>query len=149
MGTMSNFLELLAPSDESPRGATFVPVARFYPAMDFLLYLAEDVSYRADRVDEILTVLWHPYEERLVGIKLKGFACLVQEVKRALGNQDISVMPLVTLVAEALMQGGAQKLIAEHEQPRRDAMRRKYLLAVDFARKAPPVSADDLQRVAA
>lgn len=54
----------------------FKPVARYYEAMDCVIYLLEDLAYSADRVDGFLTLLWHPHEERLIGVKLKGFRFL-------------------------------------------------------------------------
>ena len=54
----------------------FEPRALYYETMDFLLYLQEDLPYRADRIDPFLTLLWHPYEDRAIGVKIKGFRFL-------------------------------------------------------------------------
>jgi hypothetical protein len=48
----------------------FVPTTRYYQAIDALLCLVEDVSYRSQPINEFLEVLWHPQESYLVGIKL-------------------------------------------------------------------------------
>ena len=56
--------------------------------MDHLIYLKEDVSYRADRVDPALTLLWHPHEERLVGVKLKGIAGVFEDISSILVDHD-------------------------------------------------------------
>ena len=73
---MANFVEGLMPHGWTPKKGEFKPLARYFPEMDFLIYLNEDCSYRADRVDAFLTVLWHPERDALVGIKLKGFRFL-------------------------------------------------------------------------
>ncbi len=45
--------------------------ASYYPDMDWLLMLTEDVAYRADPlVPGVVDVLWHPYENRIVGLKI-------------------------------------------------------------------------------
>lgn len=49
----------------------FKPCVGYYSAMNLILYLNEDCSYRAQYVDSFLEVLWHPYEDKIVGIKLK------------------------------------------------------------------------------
>lgn len=48
----------------------FSPVSRYYQAIDAVLCVAEDVSYRSQPVNRFLEVLWHPSERYLVGIKI-------------------------------------------------------------------------------
>ncbi len=49
----------------------FAPGIAYYCGMDWLLLLTEDVSYRADPlVPGVVDVLWHPYENRIVGLKI-------------------------------------------------------------------------------
>lgn len=144
---MKTFLENLAGEREGANGV-FVATSRYYPAVDFLLYLREDVSYRADRVDEALTVLWHPYEDRLVGLKLKGFRVLLREVKHALDLEEGEYVSLVTLLTEAaLTHTTAQAILSEQETVRLRNLKRKYLLAADFARTAS-VSVNELKKAA-
>jgi hypothetical protein len=43
--------------------------------MDHLLYLDEDCSYRAGYVrGSLIEPLYHPYENRIVGVKINGFS---------------------------------------------------------------------------
>jgi hypothetical protein len=56
------------------RFPTFQPVAWYDEAMDQLNFLTEDVSYRADRVDDYISILWHPSEWNVVGLQIQGFS---------------------------------------------------------------------------
>ncbi len=50
---------------------TFTPGVTYHCGMDWLLLLTEDVSYRADPlVPGVVDVLWHPHEDRIVGLKI-------------------------------------------------------------------------------
>lgn len=114
----------------------FQPVARFYPNMDFLLYVSEDCSYRADRVDMFLTLLWHPYDERVVGIKLKGFRFIFDRVKATLGLEDAQFLPLVQALEVALTGGMAEAIIRHEAQDRvvsRYNQARKIAQGVNFS----------------
>ena len=85
--------------------------------MDFLLYLREDCSYRADRVDPFLTVLYHPYEDRIVGIKLKGFRFLFDQFRKIVEHLDNEhFLPLVKFVEIALVAGVAEAFIAKNKE---------------------------------
>ena len=67
--TLADLLECwgLTPGDLGQ----FKPGAFYYPAMDWLIYLAEDVAYRSDSlVQGVVEVLWHPHEDRIVGMKI-------------------------------------------------------------------------------
>ena len=97
----------------------FTPQARYLESMDFLIYLKEDVSYRADRVDSFLTVFWHPQEDRLVGIKLKGFRFLFQRVKDILELKETDFLPLVKALKIALVAGMAEWLMEDVEKRRK------------------------------
>ena len=49
----------------------FKPRATYYPAMDWLLVLFEDVPYRADSLSVgDIDILWHPHENKIVGVKI-------------------------------------------------------------------------------
>jgi hypothetical protein len=80
--------------------------------------LNEDCSYRADRVDQFLTVLWHPHEDRLVGIKLKGFRFLFERIKNVLELDDDQFLPLVKAIEIALVGGVAESIMDEQRQAR-------------------------------
>lgn len=86
----------------------FRPGASYSAPMDCVIYLREDVSYRAERIDQFLTILWHPDQEIVVGVKLKGcrflFGVLRSAVKSVTGNDvpDHAFMPLLGAVELAL-----------------------------------------------
>ena len=123
---------------------TFFPVARFHPEMDVIQYLKEDCSYRAERVDGSLTLLWHPYESRLVGVALKGFRFLFQRAKELYGISDDVFLPLVNFIQAALEAGAGEEIMG-------DAMKKKrqeqYDIAIRFAATVgvPP---EELRRAA-
>lgn len=114
-----------------PEGGYDRPVVCHHDSMDFILYLEDDLAYRADRVDSYLTVLWHPHDERIVGLKLKGFRYAFDGLKL----DESAFVPLVRVVSELLMEGWARAIIDKYEEPRKQALRRKYLLAMEFANK--------------
>lgn len=91
----------------------FSPVARYHAEMDIVQYLKEDCSYRAERVDGSLTLLWHPYEDRLVGIALKGFRFLFQRVKEKYGVPEEVFLPLVNVLQAALEDGAGEEIMEE------------------------------------
>ena len=110
----------MTPIDETLRGlwqqagsVPFKPVAWYHAALDFLLFLSEDCSYGADRVDEQLTLLRHPNQPRVVGFKLKGFEYLFNEVKGRLGLEEDDFSLLVATVELALVKGPVEELTAE------------------------------------
>lgn len=122
----------------------FFPVARFHPEMDIIQYLTEDCSYRAERVDGTLTLLWHPYEQRLVGVAIKGFHFLFQRVKEQHGVSDKMFLPLVDFIQAALENGAGDEIMEE-------ATRRKRQEQYDTAKRftaTAGVPAEELRRVA-
>lgn len=141
---MSDFLQQLAPSWD-PEAEPFRQAARYYPAMDHLLYLTEDCSYRADRVDEWLTLLWHPHRLDLVGIKLKGIRAIF---KGLLSDPGLDGPLLIAeLLGEILMSGGAARIMETHEEERRVQLRKKYRMAIRFATHSnATVSSKELER---
>lgn len=102
---MDTFIDRLV--ENAGQQGAFKPVARYFPEMDFLIYLKKDCSYRAKRVDAFLTVLYDPYEEKLVGVKLKGFKFLFERF-RAVSKLDLKDSHFVELtrVLEIAMVGG-------------------------------------------
>lgn len=117
---MSGFVDDLFSSVDltaGQRGAGFEPTAKYYHAMDFLLYVREDCAYVADRVDPYLTVLYHPNEGRIVGIKLKGFRFLFDQFRKIVGRLgDEHFLPVVKFIEIALVAGVAEAYIAENKE---------------------------------
>ncbi|MCH8843253.1 MAG: hypothetical protein IID61_09780 [SAR324 cluster bacterium] len=94
----------------------FVPVVFYYPEMDYLMYIREDCSYRADRISRFITVLWHPHEEeKLVGIKLKGFRKMFNHAKETSALSEGEFTQLIRWLSLALYRSG-EELIEEHER---------------------------------
>ena len=146
---MDTFLEKLGPEMAAAEGEPFHPVARYYPPMDFLLYLKEDCSYRADRVDQFLTLLWHPHKEELVGIKLKGLRVVYNRSRDRLAANGVTSWPIFALLSEILLTVLAEPLIAALEPQRRDRLLEKYRMAVQFAaNENAAVSSEELRRAA-
>src|SRR5450755_4570243 len=85
---MKNFSEI--------KLANFIPAAKYIAPMDCLIYLREDCSYRAVRVDALRTVLLHPSEDRPVGVKLKGMRHLFERYRAILNSMHVK-MDQVTL----------------------------------------------------
>jgi len=99
--------DLLPTGREHFEFEAFEPCASYSEPMDQLIYLCEDVSYRADRVDQFLTILWHPHDERVIGIKLKGIRALfdgLQSIVSAVVGKDLSgeaFLPIVGAITLA------------------------------------------------
>lgn len=118
MASAPDFLREISPSEIK----VFIPCARYYEPMDMLLYLEEDVSYRADRVDVFLTLLWHPYEDRAIGVKLKGFRFLFERARAILAAQNVRLgeadfLSLV-MALEIAMTALGSAVMAEAERKR-------------------------------
>jgi hypothetical protein len=113
---------------EEATAEPFTPIATYYQTMDYLLYLKEDVSYRADRVDKLLTLLWHPHEENLVGIQLKGFryVCREHPLLSNLARDDDVFLPLAALVASLFLKDEAETLIRSPRKENVEALMKKY-----------------------
>lgn len=130
--SMENFVtELVQASGATLNDKSFSPVARYYSAMDFVLYLNTDCSYRADRVDSFLTVLWHPQKEELVGIKLKGFNFLFERLRAILDLGDKDFIPLVKALEIALVGGAAEALISKVDGKRKKEL---YDMAISLTK---------------
>lgn len=130
MGTLLQNLLVEARIDPGAEKEPFAPVARYYPTMDFLLYLNEDCSYRADRVDPFLTLLWHPYENKLVGIKLKGFKFLFERLKALCELEDNQFFPIIKAIELAVVGGMGDAFMEDPGKTRVAERQKKY----DYAR---------------
>lgn len=83
----------------------FKPVSRYYQAMDMVLCVAEDVSYRSEQISPYVEVLWHPQERYLVGVKVSHAKMVHRSMTADVpAEQPIS---LLMLIAGALMVGPA------------------------------------------
>jgi hypothetical protein len=81
----------------------FEPSVWFDREMDQLVCLREDCSYRADRVDPFLTLLWHPNREEIIGIKLKGIRSIFEEIVEAEGYSSQDFVPLVNVIGGVML----------------------------------------------
>ena len=71
MVDLSDMLHEITGGESTP---DFRPVAYYDGKMDALMYVNANCSYKAERINQYVTVLWHPYDNsRPVGFKLKGF----------------------------------------------------------------------------
>lgn len=132
--------------------AEFEPMAQYFVGMDYLLYITEDCSYRADRIDGWLTLLRHPAEDRLVGIKLKGFEFIFRQLQAALkaaGSEldDGVFTPMVAVLEVAMVGGLGSEIVNTFERKRiEDA----YCQAKHFAQDHQvPISGSVLEEFAA
>ena len=123
---MDTLYQALGPhGDEAPG---FKPCAVYDPELDCLTYQAEDCSCRAERVDQFLTLLWHPdkTQSRAVGVKLKGFHWAYGQMKADLekdGLFDEHFMPLMKILEMLFALGLGQVITDEAER------RQKYQVA--------------------
>ena len=137
--------ELLGHDGRNDSDVPFAPIARYYPSMDFVIYLKEDCSYRADRVDSFLTVLWHPYEQKLVGVKVKGFAFLFERLKKIITDlEDEHFLPIVKALELAMTDGSAESLMSGIEVKRKAELYEKAIELVDDVK----ISLEDLPKAA-
>ena len=117
---MKNFSEIELPE--------FAPGAKYFAPMDCIIYLREDCSYRAVRIDALRTVLLHPTEDRPVGIKVKGALFVAERLRailRSIGFQEDDIA-LAALWEAALTLDGEQKMHeADAERRRQYAERAK------------------------
>lgn len=65
--------------------------AKYIAPMDCLIYLREDCSYRAIRLDPFRTVLLHPAEDRAVGVKLKGVQFVLERLRAILKSAGVDL----------------------------------------------------------
>jgi hypothetical protein len=120
---------LLEECGATPTGGQYTARARYSSAMDSIDYLADDCAYRSDRVDGWLTLFWHPVEERLVGLRVKGmrhiFVRASLAVETGVSEESFaSVIGILRLIVEAW---------GEHLTQSRQLVER-YRLASDFAK---------------
>ena len=105
----------------------FCAAVKYFPAMDCAVYLKEDCSYRSARISKKLSLLLAPYEDRVVGVKIKGVQHLVEQLLSILDGRisDERRVQLGQLLKMALIsEEEAERAMGEAE-----AERRKHLAA--------------------
>jgi hypothetical protein len=120
---MKNFSDIKLPE--------FAPGAKYIAPMDCLIYLREDCSYRAIRLDPLRTVLLHPTEDRPVGIKVKGARFVAERVKAILqsAGHKFDQLTLASLWETACSIDGDEWVEnADADRRRQYAMRAKKML---------------------
>ncbi len=114
---------------------SFKTTAKYIPGMDCLIYLREDCSYRAVRLNEYTTVLLHPYEETPVGVKFKGVRHLHERASaflKSLGIKDRPINSLIAFWEMAYADDGDMHLVdAERGRQRMLAKRARAEILVD------------------
>lgn len=88
----------------------FRPHAKYHHGMDALYYLTENCSYRVKRINRVFSVLLHPQEAKIVGVKLKGIRHHFLSTKEARGLSEDDWLPLVKRLEEAVERGLGPRL---------------------------------------
>ncbi len=128
--------------------AKFERVARYIAPMDCLIYLREDCSYRAVRLNAYTTVLLHPYEDRPVGVKLKGMRFLNERLKAiikaagSVGNIEINLEAFW----EVALTADGEFAIERAEGERQNQLKQR---AREVIKDAAPVRIEELDFAAA
>jgi hypothetical protein len=134
---MTTITALWASKHATDDESTFTPSAKYIPAMDCLIYLREDCSYRAVRLNPYTTVLLAPYEDRPVGVKFKGVRQMYERlgsIARSLGCSGKPTLSLVALWELAYAEDGDMHTeTAERERQRMLAKRARSELLTDAA----------------
>ena len=140
-----NNLESLAPSGWTPAREGFQPIAAYFSAMDFVLYLREDCAFREDRIDATLTILLHPQEDRAVGVRLKGFRALYESVceRFPVLRKHLPFAKLVEALEIGMRNGNGDDLVNDASARRR---RKAYERAKELLRDAE-LPAEEVERV--
>lgn len=146
---MTKIMELWVPAERDPL-PEFKPMTRYFAAMDCLIYLKEECPYRAVRLNTRTTVLLHPYEDRAVGVKVKGVRYLHEKLKAILVAVGFPAARLngISLIAYwelALTDSGDEEIQAA-EKARQQQLVGKVQVLVEHA---GPVEEAELQLVAA
>lgn len=58
--------------DENMEFGKFKPFISYHKEMGFYIYLNKDCSYRAHRIDNTLEILYDPYSDEIVGVKINA-----------------------------------------------------------------------------
>lgn len=124
--------------------------------MDMMLYLERDVSYRADMVDSTLTLLYEPYEDTLVGVKLKGcrnaFNKIASKHLQSYGEElrDAVFVSYIQIMEEMMVRDsehlmGEARRISEEKRKSCYAKARRFFAVKDAKVKAEDIPTDFLR----
>jgi hypothetical protein len=114
----------------------FEPVARYIAPMDCLIYLREDCSYRAVRLNTHTTILLHPYDDRPVGVKLKGMRFLHEKLRtilRSLGADNLPMNKLIAFWELAYTEDGEEAMAGAEKERQRQLAERTRKEIVELA----------------
>jgi hypothetical protein len=127
----------------------FRPAARYIAAMDCLIYLREDCSYRAVRLNPYQTILLHPYEDRPVGIKLKGVTFLRGRLKAIFAAAKTAIVDRahVDMITfwELALTASADDVIADAEAERQTQLGQR---AREIVESMDPIPLDEIKEAA-
>jgi hypothetical protein len=99
--------------------------AQYFSAMDCAIYLKEDCSYRVARVSGALSLLLAPYENRVVGVKIKGVMHLAERLLAILDERGARLDEARRVELRALLRMAAlsdeftEQAMSEAEAERR------------------------------
>lgn len=88
------------PTERMPE---FRPCAGPYPSMDMICILSEDESYRSDYFGPALSVLLHPYEDRIIGFNVSSVNFLARFARETYGHPKDAPLSLRTLTRLAAL----------------------------------------------
>ncbi|MBK8200450.1 MAG: hypothetical protein IPK75_19045 [Acidobacteria bacterium] len=94
----------------------FKPSAKYNHGLDVLAYRAEGGTCVADRVDGFLTILWDKEQKRIVGIRLKGFRWVFNELKGRFKWTDADFLPLVKVLEAVMSDGLGLQIVADQRE---------------------------------
>lgn len=102
----------------------FRPLVSYYETMDTVILLLEDCSYRSDwQAGGAIEFLWHPYEDRLVGVQIncasalanvESFARLIERAKERKREKATWSEERVMLLRIAIKSGKSLREIASN-----------------------------------
>lgn len=130
----------------------FRPGARYFSAMDCAIYLKEDCSYRAARVSRTLSLLLAPYDDAVVGVKIKGVRHLAENLFAILEDaghplEERDRVQLTALLRMAVVSDEfAEQALSEAEVQRRQQLEKR---AQEFLSKIGKVEVEISERQAA
>ena len=101
----------------------FEPGAHYSERMDQAIFLNEDCSYRAKSISEKVSILMHPQEDRLVGVKINGAGHLAKGLSSILSEEGQPTATFNQLFLIAM----ASEQYKERSMPEADLLRRREL----------------------
>lgn len=66
----------------------FSPCVFYMPLMKELVYINEDVSCTARRIDDRMTLLVHPHDGRVIGVKLYLTGEEIKQINKEAGEEN-------------------------------------------------------------